>query len=586
MAIAPSFGTLFARSLSSTLQLPPSITSEETLNWNENDPLTKRSWRTNIELTALKGIPYYAVAITFYKTGRECEFGVQIYDAAALHRLLKKNMDSIDPVSKKIIAITNHFALKLFKVNTNGERVNLDFEKQPFVSLDRLCIPAVEDVSFRDRFPMTSDYRQFRESFLTALDYGIDGHLSEGEAKEEAASKEKISPLGKSPYLQHCISHGTRYCRGLSQENELERLTWFLHAADSGIAEAEYVLGHSFLKGFGFEKNADRAFKYLKRSADKKFIKAYTDLGYCYKEGVGCKKKEAKAFHYYKLGAREKYLPAIFTLGYYYSKGIGCERNLPKAFECYLKAAESGVEHAQSNVAQFYQKGLGCKKDLRLAFYWYEQSAKQGSPHSQCAVGESYLNGTLGPKDPAKALEYFRLAANQKYPDGLYQLGTFYLQGELIEKNPRLAFENFYLASEQGHLFAISSLGFCYGTGFGCEVDHSRAFFLCNKAAIEGNNTAQFNLSLLYRRGLGCVENPRLSFTWMERAATSGEGEHLYCLSRHYAEGYGCEKKLFKAIELLQLAEKRGYLRATEMISALRMHLFMLSCHSTGLFSA
>ncbi len=133
----------------------------------------------------------------------------------------------------------------------------------------------------------------------------------------------------------------------LNPENEFNNVTvdqekgYYLlkQAADSGNAEAQYIIANLYFTGQYVAQN--------------------------YKE----------AYYWYKLAATSGYHKACIDLGSMYQNGYYAEKNMPEALEYYKKSTEQGNSYGFFLMGQIYENGTGVKKDLKKAKEYYQEGA-------------------------------------------------------------------------------------------------------------------------------------------------------------------------------------------------------------------
>ena len=79
---------------------------------------------------------------------------------------------------------------------------------------------------------------------------------------------------------------------GKNTDSPEESVKLWMKSAAMGTRQAQYNLALAYLFGKGCEKDAEKAFYWMKKAADQKMPPAMTDLGLMYKEGIGCEKNE------------------------------------------------------------------------------------------------------------------------------------------------------------------------------------------------------------------------------------------------------------------------------------------------------
>ena len=296
------------------------------------------------------------------------------------------------------------------------------------------------------------------------------------------------------------------YGRALSKgwgvdRNDEKAVKWLQKAAEAGNASAQYYLAHCYWSGRGVEKDAAKTVEWFQKAAEQGHALAQTDLGFCYRSGWGVEKDEAKARECFRK-AMEMHLKAAeqgdaqaqLHLALFYSWDhiwkIGVKDDV-KAAEWCRKAAEQGHAEAQGLLGLYYESGRGVEKDAAKAVEWYRKSAEQGHAEAQCSLGVCYGNGRGVEKDEAKAVEWFRKAAEQGDAEAQCCLGVCYGNGRGVEKDAAKAVEWYAKAAKRGHAGAQYRLGVCYANGIGVEKDEAKASEWYSKAAKQGHEKAK-----------------------------------------------------------------------------------------------
>ena len=75
-----------------------------------------------------------------------------------------------------------------------------------------------------------------------------------------------------------------------------KKVYWlFEKASQNGLAKAQFECGYMCLRGRGTEKNVDKAFDYIYKSAIQDYYKAQYLLSQMYRFGIGTQKDEGEA---------------------------------------------------------------------------------------------------------------------------------------------------------------------------------------------------------------------------------------------------------------------------------------------------
>ncbi len=116
---------------------------------------------------------------------------------------------------------------------------------------------------------------------------------------------------------------------------QAETLQALTQRAQSGDAQAQYLLAESYYRGEGAKRDYRTALKWYRQAADNGNADAQYQLGYLHQHGPDLVKKDDR-----------------------------------QAFEWYLKAAEQGHVSAQTKVSLMYRMGKGVEKNPALARKW------------------------------------------------------------------------------------------------------------------------------------------------------------------------------------------------------------------------
>lgn len=192
-------------------------------------------------------------------------------------------------------------------------------------------------------------------------------------------------------------------------------------AADAEDSTGMYNLGVFYGKGFGVEKDMEKAAYWLEKAAE------YGDpdglpAAKLFRKGAELKKKAENG----DVQAMGEYAEHLMTIG----------SSLPGYgyFEDSVYWAEKGIENGCAFsywiLALAYEHGRGVEEDAEKAVKYYQAGADMGEAHCQHSMGCYYLNGTAGVKtDRNKAAELCKKAAEQGYELSMFTLAKAYENG-------------------------------------------------------------------------------------------------------------------------------------------------------------
>ena len=196
---------------------------------------------------------------------------------------------------------------------------------------------------------------------------------------------------------------------GTSPE-EMKKFEEVKAKAEKGDAEAQNLLGLSYISGRGVATDAVQAVFWWRKAAEQGFAVAQYNMGQSYAYGDGVAKDSSQAVSWWRKAAELGYADAQYNLGYYYANGLGVVQDYVKAVLWYRKAAEQGNASAQYYLGVCYFNSAGVAQDNVHAVYWTRKAAEQGNETAQLSLGWCYYNGEGVAKDVVEAYAYFSLA--------------------------------------------------------------------------------------------------------------------------------------------------------------------------------
>ncbi|GBB96741.1 hypothetical protein RclHR1_02820004 [Rhizophagus clarus] len=148
------------------------------------------------------------------------------------------------------------------------------------------------------------------------------------------------------------------------------------------IRNYEAMVGKFYEKGFGTDKNINKAFKYYE--TNKNNLNCTFEAGCCYYNGYGVVKNYDKAFEFFQRAvndSKEELNIALYHLASCYKSDDGIRKknetnqqllriHQVKAFELYKKSAENGFIPSQHELAECYKNGIGTQKNNEEALKW------------------------------------------------------------------------------------------------------------------------------------------------------------------------------------------------------------------------
>ena len=210
-------------------------------------------------------------------------------------------------------------------------------------------------------------------------------------------------------------------------------------------------------------------------------------LGDTYLHGWGYNKDMNKALEYFKRSAESNDIYSQLVIAEIYESGGYTQ----EALKWYEKLADSGNTQAAGKVRELKAKMTAPKP--RAPRQQGITPSKDDTSTSSAMVQEWYEWGCdfLDSKNYSEAVKYFRLAANENYAPAQDKLGWMYQNGWGVTRSYSEAYQQYKKAAEQGNKEAQASLGYLYYKGLGVKRDLQQALYWYGKSAEQGNTTAR-----------------------------------------------------------------------------------------------
>ncbi len=228
---------------------------------------------------------------------------------------------------------------------------------------------------------------------------------------------------------------GYAYAKGKSLPHDVEQAEkWYSLAVNNGNAHAAFRLGSSYLYGFdGFEKNIEKALKYLSYAAEHGQTYAMSTLGDLY--------DDLYDHDYYDIPYNEARELALRWWSVAADAGDGgCasraasryESNgqLELALKYYRIAADDDYSSCFMPLARMYLYGRGCKPDYKAALEYFSKAILDSAGmfykgEVEFHYGEMYENGWGYPQDYEQAVKHYSAAAEAGYSEAKEALSHF-----------------------------------------------------------------------------------------------------------------------------------------------------------------
>ena len=247
--------------------------------------------------------------------------------------------------------------------------------------------------------------------------------------------------------------------------------------------ESPDISKHQYSAPFNssFKEASSLAEKYTHTLNGNKF------LGDTYLHGWGYDKDTNKALEYFKCSAESNDIYSQLAIAEIYEG----RHYIQEALKWYEKLTDSGNAQAAGKVRELKAKMIAPKPPAPR-----QQEitpSKDDTSTSSAMAQEWYEWGCdfLDSKNYSDAVKYFRLSANENYAPAQDKLGWMYQNGWGVTRSYSEAYKQYKKAAEQGNREAQASLGYLYYKGLGVKRDLQQALYWYGKSAEQGNTTAR-----------------------------------------------------------------------------------------------
>lgn len=155
-----------------------------------------------------------------------------------------------------------------------------------------------------------------------------------------------------------------------------EQFDLYMKAAELGNAEAQLMVGKSYIFSWGVAKDYYEAFKWLKKSADQGNAEAIYQVGIAYLSGDGVQKDYKMAEKYFLSAAYKGYGEAYFFLGLLYQYNL---KNKNEAIYWYKKH----VDYTYAEKGEPSTPALESLRELGVYYHPNEKSSNSSQTQSQ-----------------------------------------------------------------------------------------------------------------------------------------------------------------------------------------------------------
>ena len=178
------------------------------------------------------------------------------------------------------------------------------------------------------------------------------------------------------------------------------RVALIRDAAESGLAEAQAVLGQMLLDGTELPADARAGFGWFMRAAAQEYLPALNMVGRCYELGWGVTPDALRAAECYRVAAERGSTEAMYNYATQLALGRGAAEDKSAALAWLRKAAARGFAKAENFVGSFHEDGWATPVDLLAATQCYARAAHGGDfrgcfNHARMLVGKGRVREAL-----------------------------------------------------------------------------------------------------------------------------------------------------------------------------------------------
>lgn len=342
------------------------------------------------------------------------------------------------------------------------------------------------------------------------------------------------------------------YCKALS---------WYLKAAEAGVAVAMVQMGHFYRDGVVVKRNICEAIAWYEKAACCGDTTAMLALGEIYQGWFGTKPNYKKALHWYEEALNMGSVEAEYHIGWLLAHCVAGECRVCEGLDILACAIESGNPEALVAYADLYYEGRVGPRNLELARDYYEMAARRGSAVGAFKLAMLYISEKeAGARRLRLANKWFLIAAEKGYAPAQMMVANMYRDASGVPRNYVLAARWYKRAAANGIGVAYAELGDFYHAGKGVPRILEEAVKYYQLASETGVQPyASLMLSVMYETGRGVPFNLAKSVEYYKRASReAGFLMALRTVGKRYALGYGLPQDWERAVYWYLLAANKG----------------------------
>lgn len=373
--------------------------------------------------------------------------------------------------------------------------------------------------------------------------------------------------------------------------------------AESGDADAIYLMGFAYETGKGVPQSLPMAIEYYRQGMAKGHADSIYRLAInLASSGVVAYMREAQDI----LEKQAEKDPAVAgrILGELFLRGrLTAKPDPDTGLTWWKKAAAAGDVASMNFLAALYdgQMGFPEKKSAKLTLEFYGAAAEKGDTSAMVNLGSRLLTGDEKLRDEKKGKEWINKAIAAKDPSAHLALGAWQ---EGTKKDPEAAFAEYSKGAEAGQVDCMIRAAAMYSKGEGTKKDEEKAKELLDKAAEAGSAQAhlelagmilnkekpdlgagymhlltaanagipfaQNELGIFYLSGKLGVADLSAAVSWFGRAAQANFAAAQNNLAALHERGAGVPQNFENASQLYTLAAQQGHPGATLALARLQ----------------
>lgn len=179
---------------------------------------------------------------------------------------------------------------------------------------------------------------------------------------------------------------------GLLAGEPREAARTILAAAETGLADAQVMLGQILLEGRGIQRDPELAVRWFRIARAQGNPMAHNMFGRCLEHGWGCSPAPPAAAYEYRKAAEQGLDWGMYNLANLFATGRGVTQDQAQALRLYRQAAELGHAKSMNLLGRYLEEGLVVPADQAAGWDWYRRSAEAGDFRGQFSYAAVLIN--------------------------------------------------------------------------------------------------------------------------------------------------------------------------------------------------